>query len=76
MNENDFENCPDFSDKDSAIKYWKELAITTRRDYDDYTDISKQMEQDQEKELETLDNENKSLKNQLNNLKNTLQTYR
>ena len=73
---NVIENPPDFKTKDEAIEYYKECALSTRHDFDEYEELSKQMEEDQNKEIDSLETENKNLKKEANTLKNVLEKLR
>jgi len=67
---------PTFEDKDEAIRYWKQLAEERKTDFDELEEMSKELEKDQDRQIEQLENDNKSLKSQVNRLRTDLDDLR
>ena len=52
---------PTFEDKDEAIRYWKQLAEERKNDFDELEEMSKELEKDQDRQIEQLENDNKRI---------------
>lgn len=67
---------PTFECADEAIRYWKQLALERKDDFDELEEMGKELEKEQERTIEQLETENKRLKSDLNKFKDQLDNNR